>query len=492
MPGIRPSVAIALALAAFLLLAGATSFARAPSRDEAWFANPAVSWLNHGHTGSTLLQDDSWVPNLRGQVRLTRIEERTYWIMPLHTVAQRVWFGVTGVGLVKMRGLSVVFGVIGLIALGFYVWRLFASPWVVAAAVSLLAIDFRWVTMSGNGRMDVMAASCGLCAYAWYVWMRPRSLPIALAGAVAAVSAGVATHPVALSSVAGLAVLVVRLDRRRLGGTTLLAGLAAGLVCLAAFGLYALQDLEAFRDQLSSNAAGRFDDLVQPWHAVVMILSLLYATSAFGGTVGLVGVLIPILLTVGVVSARLWAPERHRDGVAVLFWQLIAAVLYLMFFESQKLHFYLVHVTPLASALTGACLVWATEGRRSTKMLLVWAGAVLLALLQLAPTSVRLLRQERVRSFQPAVDAVYEAAGLSGRVLGSPEIAFAVGFDRADDDRRMRLARQSPEATLVIAEEDKVFWPWLSDEERRAIDAELAARPIVFQNPVYTVYGPRR
>lgn len=476
----------------FIALAVATAVVRPPFRDEAWFASPAISWITHGHTGSTILQPDSWLPNLPGEARLTRIDERTYWIMPVHTWLQAAWYSIVGTGLLEMRLLSVLSGACGLIALFVYVRRLFDSPRVAAIAVALTAIDHRYVTMSGHGRMDVIAASLGLMSLAWYVTFRQTRLRLAVAGAVAVSAAAVLTHPVAVAGSASLALLVWRLDRDRFQASHLVIALGVATSAAVLFAAYAFQDITAFRDQLGSNAAGRLSDLFRPDLAVVGAAGLFFGTYAFGGGLGTVGMLIPLLLTVGAVGAFVWGSDRFRCARVIVAGQVLTVIVYLTFLDSQKLHFYLVHVTPLVIALCSAFVVDVVDAGVTWRRRAVLAGVVLLVLVQLAPTAARIGLRARHRMFTPVIEAVRAAAGTNGKIVGSAELAFDFGFDRVDDDRRLRIARRMPDAVVVLSEEDKMYWPWLPAHEQRDIAHELSRRPLVFRNDQYMVFGTRR
>jgi hypothetical protein len=483
---------LAAAFVVYFVLGISTALVRPPLRDEAWFANPAVSLANHGHTGSTLLEADSWVPNLAPDAQLTRIDRRTYWIMPGHTALQAVWYPIVGFGLVQMRMLSVVFGAVGLLALYLYAARLFDSPRIAGLSALLVAFDHRFVTMAGNGRMDIIAAAGAFVALAWYVGCRDRRLHLAIVGATAAVTAAVLTHPVAIAGVLTVAVLVWRLDRHRLRISHVAAGLAVVAGFAAVFAAYAFQDVEAFRDQLGSNSAGRLRDLVRPYQALRGGVSLLFGTFAFGGGVGIVGILIPVILTAGAIAMLVWRSERYRAASSIVAWQMLATALYLTFFESQKLHFYLVHITPLAHILMAALVISVLEHRSAVRRLVVGVAVAALLTIQLAPTALRFVRRSYAHVYMPAVAAVATAAGDERRIVGSPEFAFAFGFDRVRDDRRLSIARREPSAVVVVTEEDKNYWPWLPAAERQEMARELASRPLEFSNSDYSVYGPRR
>jgi 4-amino-4-deoxy-L-arabinose transferase-like glycosyltransferase len=486
-----PRVLLAVALLMLGVLAVATGMVRPPFRDEAWFANPAVSLLTHGHTGSTVLQSDSWLPNLVQPTKLTRIETRTYWIMPAHTYLQAAWYWVTGIGLIQMRLLSALFGVIGLVALYIYTARLFGSTRVAAVAVLLTAIDHRWVTMAGHGRMDTIAATFGLIGLAWYMTRRESQLPLAIAGATGAAALGALTHPVAVVSSAALAILIWRLDRTRVGLKEIGAGAGVVIAAFALFAWYASVDLEAFRDQLESNSGGRFSHLLQPGEAARGFFGLFFGTFAFGGGVGTVGLLIPIGIVVGLAGALLAGRPSDRAATRIVGLQIVAVVVYLTFLDNQKLHFYLVHVTPLCMVAISGFAVYIFERGSRTARGVVWLGLAGLAAVQLAPTAMRFVMRANIAVYMPAIEAARGEGGPDGRFVGSSESAFALGFDRVRDDRRLRAARLEPDVIVIISREDRSYLDWLPADEQREISRELSRRPEVFSNQDYSVFGRR-
>jgi len=486
-----PRYLLPAALLLFTTLAVTTSVVRPPLRDEAWFANPAVSLLTHGHTGSTVLQEDSWLPNLVQPTKLTRIETRTYWIMPVQTYLQAAWYQLTGIGLLQMRLLSALFGLIGLVALYVYASRLYGSTRVASIAVLLTAIDHRWVTMAGHGRMDTIAASFGLIGLAWYVTMRQSHLALAIAGATAAVVLGTLTHPVAVASSVMIAILMWRLDRDRIRATGIAAGAAVVLVSAVVFARYALADLEAFRDQLGSNSAGRFSHLFNPADAVSGFFGLFFETFMFGGGPGTVGLLIPIGIVIGLAGALLVGRPVDRGATRLVALQIGAVVAYLTFLDNQKLHFYLPHVTPLCMVVGSAFVVALVERSTRPVRAVVLLGLAGFAALQLAPTAARFVLRANSNVYMPAIVAARVAAGPDGRYVGSSEAAFDLGFDRLADDRRLVQARTHPDVVVLLSSEDQDNLTMLPVDEQRDIAEELGRRPLVFRNDGYAVFGPR-
>ena len=149
------SRASALLGAAILLsLAAATvdAFHRPPWSDEGWFSSAAYNLARHGFLGTTVIE-----PAGSG---LTRIDQRTYWVMPLFLLGQALW------------------------SLYSFLSRLFpaATPLrtVPALAAGLLACSFHFIDNAAFARPDLACAALGLAALSSYVHLRERSLPLAM------------------------------------------------------------------------------------------------------------------------------------------------------------------------------------------------------------------------------------------------------------------------------------------------------------------------
>ena len=66
------------------IFAAAVAATRTPWSNEAWAANPAVTLVDNGHLGTTILESkDTW---------LQGIDQHMYWMMPLHSLAQAAWY----------------------------------------------------------------------------------------------------------------------------------------------------------------------------------------------------------------------------------------------------------------------------------------------------------------------------------------------------------------------------------------------------------------
>jgi 4-amino-4-deoxy-L-arabinose transferase-like glycosyltransferase len=266
---LRPAVMLALLAALYVACSGLVMTAAPPLPNEGWFFSPAVNLLRHGHMGTTnLVTQGTWMEGL---------ERRTYWVPPMHFLAQAAWYAVMGAGLMQMRALSVAWGVVALVAVYTIGQRLRLGGWAALLAVGLLSLDFRWVLTGSLGRMDMMCAALGLTGIAAYLRWRETNLQAAIVAAHALVCASCLTH--AAGVVHGLALVVVTLvlDARRLSMKLVAQAALPYAVGLAGWGIYIGQDLDGFLRQFGGNISGlageagkpgRFSGLAQPLGAL--------------------------------------------------------------------------------------------------------------------------------------------------------------------------------------------------------------------------------
>src|SRR5580658_7488452 len=107
----RPlAIGAVAALAAYIALSAGTAHALRPWVDEGWHGAPAWSLAFRGYMGTPCYVEAG----------LKDIDRYTYWIMPIYPVAQAIWYRLFSFSLARMRALSILCGLLGLLA-----WTLF-------------------------------------------------------------------------------------------------------------------------------------------------------------------------------------------------------------------------------------------------------------------------------------------------------------------------------------------------------------------------------
>src|SRR5690349_17227781 len=189
------------AVTLYVALSVADAKATRPIADEAWFGSPAANLAKHGYMGTSVIDPMS--------TGLTQIDHYTYWVMPLHLLAQALWYKVAGTSLQSVRTLSLLWGFLALWAWFAIVRNLSRNRHVALLAVILIALDLVFVSQSASGRMDMMCAALGFAGIGTYLSLRERNLTTAVLLGHAFAAASMFTHPNGVFASASLAFLAL-------------------------------------------------------------------------------------------------------------------------------------------------------------------------------------------------------------------------------------------------------------------------------------------
>jgi hypothetical protein len=451
---------LAAILIVYVLLAGMLARVQSPYCDEAYLASPAFNLIHHGYMGTSILDETStWH---RG-MSLRGINRYTYQVMPLHFLTQAAWYTLTGFGLLQMRWLSILWGLVALISFYLLVRALMGSERAALWVVALVAVDAVFLDAASFGRADMAAAALGFAGLATYMRLEKSRLTLAVLGANCLVAGAVFTHPAAMPAFAGLIFLALFYSFPRIRFYHLPLAALPYLGIAAGWGIYILRAPALFREQFGSNAAGRFSGLLKPWTLLARELGVRYLPAfGYGPNVSPVARLKLLILTAYVVSilACLLTPAlRKQKGCQAL---LILAGIYVSIMtvlEGTKQTFYLVEIIPLYTAILGVWCWWCWESRTVPRALLGLAIGGLVAL-QLSRT-YHVCRMDTFHSqYLPAVRFLQQESAGSGLIMGPATLAFSSGFDnpRLIDDLRLGYVTHKRPDAIVL---DDRYHEWL-------------------------------
>ncbi len=454
-------------LLAYLLLAAGDARAALPWCDEAWLSNPALTFLRHGYLGTPILTEFGWGP----PQTLLHIQQRTYWIMPLHMLNQILWYRLFGYSLLSLRSLSIAWGVVALGALGTIAFRLTRDARTALLATALVATDYFYLTRAIDGRMDMMAAALMLLSLASYIAWREKSLhrAVTMAGVFAAGS--FFTHPVGgFFTLCGLLFLAFYFDRRRLRLQHGVIFAIPFLVIGTAWGVYVAQDLPAFRQQMAGNAQGRWEGITNLPMSVYRELRFKYfqafGLNAFNGVTLQHLRLIALASYVAAAIAVACTPAlRARTGVRAILWITFIFVFGGMLFDGAKRWYYLVYVVPFFAMLLAIWIVQLWDGRRASRPVLA-SLVTAFFLIQIGGTVYRIEKNDYKNQYLPAV-AFLEAHNPSHEpVNGEGEVGFGLGFpDYLIDDVSLGFFSHQQAKFIFIP---STYWGlWLDDMKYR-------------------------
>jgi 4-amino-4-deoxy-L-arabinose transferase-like glycosyltransferase len=404
-----------------------------PDCDEGWFASPGYNLATRGHMGTSVME-----PANLGMTE--RINEYTYYIMPLNLLAQAAWYKGVGFSLFSMRALSTLWG-LALLAAFFFLMRALSRDYKLALlAVALIAFDFAFLRSAANGRMDMMCAALNFAAMAVFLNLRERRLRLALLASNTLVALSGLTHPNGAMGFIALAFLVLYYDRRSLkAGHVALAAIPYAMAAIG-YGLYVMNDAQLFLRQFSQNTQlgdehpGRLYGLLYPWMAIKDEILNRYVSVNAGGQAYLKVALVAAYAA-GVLGASLTRAIRRDRGFRAL---LIVTAIYfflLTFTQGNKIYLYMVHIAPLYGALLA---IWARHLwlKRAAPRRAIAGAIAAVALISLAGNAYVIRRNSLHNSYQPAVEFLNRNSGSSTTITGAAELSFGLNnYDSLLDDK---------------------------------------------------------
>lgn len=418
---------IALAIiGVFLALAVGSALTTRPESDEGGFANPAYNLATEGHFGTTVMETEN--------SPLTRIEQRTYWVMPLFLLNASASFKAFGFSLFAQRSVSIFWGLVLIGAFYFIVLKLSGSRANALLATAFVALNYVLITNASLGRGDTMCAALGFAALAVYLVLRERNLLLAVLLSQTLVTLSGLTHPNGILAFFGLLFLTFYFDFRSLGWRHVAAAISPYLFFGCIFGLWVLQDAQAFKDQFIDNAlmSGRMDGFSSPFHGLIKEFTIRYprAFGLFENSAGhsgpiylksvmLLGYIIGIL---GVLFTKSLRQNRNIKALLILTAIYFVAISVL---DGQKLAVYLIHTIPLYCALLAVWVYHLWENRSLPKPLLI-LGVSGFLLLQTGGVAMRAKQNTFGKYYLPAVEYLNQNATAEDTILGGAELRFAL------------------------------------------------------------------
>ena len=466
-------VTLAVIASAYMLIAAALSLTKIPICDEGLYADPALHLIRHGNMGSPVLESAGTF--------LTGIDQKTYWIMPVHILVQAAWDRIFGPSLFSARMLSAVAGLAALLCFYIVVRRITSRERLALFVMGLIAVDTSFLVLAGTGRSDMLSLAFGAAAQASYLTLRASKLTTAVLVAHAFVAASGLTHPIGgLAAFASLVCLQFYFDGARRIAIAAIP-YAAGA---AAWGLYIARAPQFFLAQFGGNSGER----LWPWKLPLLAVRREVVERYIGGyTMGsawsrLADVRLLILAAyLTAVIAVLATPRLRRNPLAkVALVQAGLIAMILLLFEGAKQPWYLIYlVFPLAALLALAV------PRRSA-----WTAAMAAFIgLQLAYPAMVIVQDKYRKTYMPLIEHV--APGTF--TMGTAELGFGLGFENVLDDPRLGFYTGQTPDNIVL---DPRYESYIKDAPQpvRTYIADFLNRQyrLAFSNSYYTLYTRQR
>lgn len=414
---------VATVIVGYLALGVALARTRPPHTDEGHFANAAALMGEQGRIAMPMATE--WIASL---------DQRLYAVMPAYFVALAGWFKVFGVSFIAMRLFSVLCGAALVVGWSVVIGRVTGRREGALLGAILVGLDYDMVNLT-TARYDAMCAALNVAALVAYLSLRERHLTAGVAISASLLAASCMVHPYGAFGIMMVGVFALGLDGRRLlDWRVLVGGAVPFIVALTAWGVYVMQDLLLFREQLSENASGRVDAFNAPLGSLFLEMRERYLGLYGGVRPGVplamrakLGIL--ALYLVGIAGCILTPRLRKNAQVRALLVATVMGFLMLAYVESYRWYVYLIHVLPLYAACTavfGTALLERGAGMRR----LVWAGAALVALFAVASVSYRVRQNVHGRAFEPTLAYLQHHVAPRELVMAGGE--FGLGLHFAD------------------------------------------------------------
>ena len=467
-----------------------------PQIDEGMFASPAYNLANHGHFGTTVLETE--------KAGLLRIDQRTYWVMPMFLLSSSASFKAFGFSLFSMRLVSVLWGLVLIVAVYFIALRISGSEVTALFALALAACDYMVLETASSARMDMMSASLGFSAIAVYLVLRERNLLLAVLLSQSLIVIDGLTHPNAIIAFVGLLFLTVFFDFRRLNCRIIVAAVVPYLAGGAGFGLWVWQDPVAFKEQFIENAlmSGRMSGMSSPLGNIGREFTQRYP-NAFGlgatssGHSGPVYLKSLILLgyAAGIIGFFFVRDLRNSRNYRALMILTVIYFLVLSLLDGQKQTTYLIHIVPLYIILMASVVGYFWQMRLLPRFILVGAVLAVIAV-PLGGMALKIRQNTRGNCFDPMIDYLKTNSSESDVVMAGADLAFGLGLDAnlLADGRFGYNTGKRPRYIVTDSAvesswaESKGHFPGFYEYFPRLLSEEYK---IAYENAAYKVYEKR-
>ena len=481
------------AVSIFFALTIASSLTHRPQIDEGLFASPALNLATKGFLGTTVLEiEDS---------PLTRIEQRTYWVMPLYLLNTSVSFKILGFSLFSMRLVNILWGFALLLAWYFITLKLSGDKKIALLCLIFLACDYMVLDTSASGRMDMMSASLGFVGIAAFLLLRERNLLLAVLLSQSFVVLSGLTHPNGIMAFLGLLFLILYFDFRRLNFRHIAVALVPYIIGGTAFGLWVLQDPAAFKDQFIDNAlmSGRMKAASSPLAGFLREFTERYPhayglqtnSGGHSGPIYLKG-LILLGYIVGLLGVIFVKPLRQNKNYRALLIMTVIYFVVMSLIDGQKETPYLIHIIPFYLAFLAIFINWLWE-KRIVPVPILLAGICFFLALQTGGMALRIRQNTYGNFYQPTINHLKQNAFEKDIIMAGADFGFGLNFSEnlLSDGRFAFNTGKRPrfivydDQVKTSWEESKEFFPEFYDYFPRLLQEEYK---LVYENAAYKIY----
>lgn len=421
---------VLLAIIVFFIIASGSALTNRPQIDEGMFASPSLNLATEGFFGTTVLETE--------KSPLTRITERTYWVMPNFLLGAAASFKIFGFSLYTMRLVSILAGILFIMAGYFTALKLSCNENIAILSAGLIACDYMILDTASQARPDMLCAAFGFSAIAVFLIWREKNFSMAVLLSQSFVVLAGLTHPNGLLSFFALIFLTLYFDFRQIKLKHLGIALIPYFVGGAAFGLYVLQDPQAFKDQFIDNAlmGGRMSGFSSPISGIIREFTERYphafglqaASSGHSGPIFLKGLILFGYLA-GVLGVLLTKELRQNRNYRALLFLTTIYFLWMAIMDGQKQTYYITHILPFYLIMLAIWInfLWRKNFLPRPLIALGLSGLVLLGIGGMA---LRIKQNTYGNFYKPMITFLKENSTENDLIMGGAELGFGLGFPK--------------------------------------------------------------
>ena len=419
----NPGAQIVYIALAYTTLVSLSIINKQPWFDEGGYANPAYNLLKFGHLGMPILysQLEVW----------PRSDYQTYHTSPLSFVFQAGWYALFDFGLYQMRALSAVFGLLLIFSTYFITRAIIKNHFISLIAALIVSTDYNIIIWASDGRMDMMCSGLGFSAIAVYLTLRKNRLNLAIILSQFLIVLSGLTHPAGILYAFSVWVLIFSCDAKKLNFIHLLAlvpYVAGGL----GWGLYIIQDLEAFKNQFLGNYGQNARHnlfLSQPFLELKRYLSPAFGLGDESTKLSTLKVIQLVAYWGAFILMLSWKRLRVENNSSILLVLLILHILLMAILLSGTHLSYLVHVIPLYAIILATVLCHLYKKHSYLKTISIFALGLLICLQSLGTITKYSIKNSAQSHYNDTVVFVNNIRKPSDLIVASSEFGFPFGFE---------------------------------------------------------------
>jgi hypothetical protein len=223
------------------------------------------------------------------------------------------------------------------------------------------------------------------------------------------------------------------------------------------WGIYILQSPADFLPQFGTSVGlGRFHYITSPWEALKQEITVryppVYGLASDSTGPARLKILIIVTYVVAVVCAISIRGIRQSKGY-LAFLGISAIYFAIQTFFNLKLHFYLVHTTPILAATLAICIHWCWRHHKIPTWLLI---SVIFSFLtfQIGWASYGIVQNHYQKRYMPVIDYLKLRMKTANLIIGSAEIGIELKFPNSFVDDSGLGYRSGPKADIIVVSED--------------------------------------